>query len=172
MIGGFDLTSADYFHHFLFVPTGGFTGQAFNWGALGNWLAVFISGFPGGVDYFMLGLAKIGRFEKLREKHVNANLNTWCRIPGIVIASTLMYLAWIEGLHDSPAWAILIQLTLPVYNALYYGKQAIANYAVHYMLTLLGEDVIKERIQERTSVTTGEQILAWKDHLAVPQRGS
>ena len=40
------------------------------------------------------------------------------------------------------------------------------------MLTLLGEDVIKERIQERTSVTTGEQILAWKDHLAVPQRGS
>ena len=31
---------------------------------------------------------------------------------------------------------------------------------------------IKKRIEERTSVTTGTQILAWKDALAVPQRGS
>ena len=52
-------------------------------------------------------------------------------------------------------------------DARYYlglGKQAVANYAVHYMLHLLGEDdLIKKRIEERTSVTTGTQILAWKD---------
>ena len=68
---------------------------------------------------------------------------------------------------------VVMQLILPPYNALYYGKQAVANYAVHYMLHLLGEDdLIKKRIEERTSVTTGTQILAWKDALAVPQRGS
>ena len=135
-------------------------------------LAVFISGFPGGVDYFMLGLQKCDLWEKMREKHVNANLNVWCRMPGIVACSVLLYVAWVEGLHDVPLWAILIQLSLPVYNGLYYGKQAIANYAVHYMLHLLGEDVVRDKIRERTSLTTGETIIAWKEHLAVPQRGS
>ena len=51
---------------------------------------------------------------------------------------------------SAPVWAIVMQLILPPYNALYYGKQAVANYAVHYMLHLLGEDdLIKKRIEER-----------------------
>ena len=56
---------------------------------------------------------------------------------------------------------------------LYFGKQACANYAVHYMLTLLNQDeLIKARIEQRTSVTTGTEVMAWKDALSVPQRGS
>ena len=38
-----------------------------------------------------------------------------------------------------PTWALALQLLLPPYNALYYGKQAVANYAVHYMLDLIGQ---------------------------------
>ena len=54
-----------------------------------------------------------------------------------------------------------------------FGKQATANYAVHYMLNLLGQDeLIKSRIEQRTSATTGTEIMAWKDALSVPQRGS
>lgn len=173
MIGGYTLTSADYFHHLLFIPTLGFPGQVFAWGGLANWQAFFISGLPGGVDYFLLGLQKVGVIDHLTEKRINANLNIWCRQPGILVSTVLGYQAYLLGRSQAPLWAMALQLILPPYNAQYYAKQATANYAVHYMLTLLGQDeLIRERIQERTSKVTGESVMAWKDALAVPQRGS
>ena len=58
-------------------------------------------------------------------------------------------------------------------NALYFGKQASANYAVHFMLDLLGKDeLIKKHIEQRTSWTTGYEVMSWKDACGVPQRGS
>jgi len=104
---------------------------------------------------------------------VNANLNTWLRTPGILTSTVLLYQALKLGRHQVPLWAALLQLFLPPYNALYFGKQATANYAVHYMLDLLGQDeLIKSRIEQRTSCTTGTEVMAWKDALSVPQRGS
>jgi len=173
MIGGFRLSSADYFHHFVFIPTIAFPGQVFKWGALGNFQAFFISGLPGGVDYFMLGLQKTKLLKGMTEKRINANLNTWIRTPGILTSTVLLYQALKLGRHEVPMWAALLQLFLPPYNALYFGKQATANYAVHYMLNLLGQDeLVKSRIEQRTSCTTGTEIMAWKDALSVPQRGS
>jgi hypothetical protein len=175
MIGGFGLSPADYFHHLLFIPTLGFPGQIYRWGALANFQAFFISGLPGGVDYFLLGLMKLGLFSKLREKRWNANLNTWCRAPGIILAAALMYIG-VQKSHyvgHVPTWAILLQCGLPQYNALYYGKQAVANYSVHYMLDILGQnDLVNKSINERTSVTSGGKILDWKRALLEPQRGS
>ena len=55
MVGAFKLTGADYFHHLLFIPALGIPGQVYHWGPLANWVAFFISGLPGGVDYFLLG---------------------------------------------------------------------------------------------------------------------
>ena len=181
MVGGFKLTAADYFHHGLFIPTTALPGQLFRWGPLSNFQAFFISGLPGGVDYFLLGLNKVGLLDHMLEKRINANLNMWLRIPGILIATTLCYQGLLLGhcgrslpdLLRPPMWAMLLQVFLPPYNALYFGKQACANYAVHYMLTLLNQDeLVKERIEQRTSVTTGTEIMAWKDALGVPQRGS
>lgn len=41
------------------------------------------------------------------------------------------------------------------------------------MLNILNQDeLVKERINQRTSVTTGTEVMAWKDALGVPQRGS
>ena len=72
------------------------------------------------------------------------------------------------GLRFGPSHC---RLTLPPYNCLYFAKQSVANYSVHYMLTLLGEDeIIKTRIQQRKSCTTGTEIMAWRDAIAVPQR--
>ena len=173
MIGGFRLSGADYFHHRVFIPTIAFPGQVFRWGALGNFQAFFISGMPGGIDYCMLGLQKVGLLRGMTEKRVNANLNTWLRTPGILTSTVLLYQALKLGRHQVPLWAALLQLFLPPYNALYFGKQATANYAVHYMLDLLGQDeLIKSRIEQRTSCTTGTEVMAWKDALSVPQRGS
>jgi len=173
MCGGFKLSGADYFHHLLFIPALGFPGQVYRWGPLANWEAFFISGFPGGVDYLLLGLTKIGVIDGMLEKRVNANLNTWLRAPGIIAATVLLYQALLLGNHVVPLWAVYVQLGLPAYNALYFNKQAVANYAVHYMLNLLGQDeLIKKHIEERTSKMTGETVMSWKDAVGVPQRGS
>ena len=81
--------------------------------------------------------------------------------------------ALLLDMHVVPRWAVYLQLGLPLYNACYFGKQAVANYAVHYMLGLLGQDeLIRQRIEQRTSYITGEEVMAWKDAVAVPQRGS
>eukprot|EP00756_Hemistasia_phaeocysticola_P042473 Hpha_TRINITY_DN16972_c1_g4::TRINITY_DN16972_c1_g4_i1::g.55823::m.55823 len=171
MVAFRDLSAADYFHHLLFIPTIGLSGQVFQWGALGNWQAFFISGLPGGLDYFMLYLQKEGKLEKMQEKRYNANLNIWCRMPGILVATILCYSGLVNGRYGAPLWAMVMQLTLPPYNALYYAKQSVANYSVHYMLHHLNmDDVIKKRIRETTSVTTGERELLWD--LTTPQRGS
>jgi len=173
MTGGFKLSPADYFHHLLFIPTLGFPGQAFSWGPLANWQAFFISGLPGGIDYLLLGLCKIGRIDHMVEKRVNANLNIWLRAPGILAAAVLLYQALLTNQHIVPLWAAYLQLLLPIYNAMYFAKQAVANYAVHYMLNLLGQDeLIKKHIDQRVSCTTGTDVMEWKDAVGVPQRGS
>jgi len=173
MVGGFKLTPADYFHHLLFIPTLGFPGQFFSWGPLANWQAFFISGLPGGIDYLLLGLCKVGMVDHMLEKRVNANLNIWLRAPGIVVSAALLYQALLTGHHMVPLWAAYLQLLLPIYNAMYFCKQAVANYAVHYMLNLLGQDeLIKKHIDQRVSCTTGTDVMAWKDAVGVPQRGS
>jgi len=173
MVGGFKLSGADYFHHLVFIPTLGFPGQVYRWGPLANWQAFFISGLPGGIDYLLLGLVKLGILDHMVEKRMNANLNTWVRSPGILCACVLLYQAVLLDMHVVPRWALYLQSVLPAYNALYFNKQAVANYAVHYMLHLLGQDaIIKKHIEQRTSFTTGEQVMSWKDAVSVPQRGS
>ena len=101
--------------------------------------AFFISGMPGGIDYLLLGLTKIGVVDHMLEKRVNANLNTWLRAPGILAAAVLLYQAVLLNQHIVPMWAVALQSVLPAYNALYFNKQAVANYAVHFnMLNLRG----------------------------------
>ena len=100
-------------------------------------------------------------------------MNIWCRAPGILVATVLGYCHVVQGNYTPPFLAIFPQLFLPGYNALYFCKQAVANYAVHYMLNMLGQDeLIRERIEMRTSRTTGTEVMSWKDALGVPQRGS
>jgi len=178
MVGGFGLTGADYFHHLLFIPLLGLPGQVFKWGAVEPAGACFISGCPGGVAYFMLGLQKLGMCSTLREKRWTANLNTWIRVPGILINSYTVYLAILYGNHVSPLWAAWLHVFLPPYNALYYNKQAIGNFAVHYMTHLLSQDdVVKEKMDEMklgefSSMVGASTLLTLKEAISVPQQGS
>lgn len=166
MIGGFGLSSADYFHHGMFIPTLGFPGQVFAFGAGGNFQAFFISGLPGGISYFCLGLIKLGALNKMAEKRLSSNLNVWVRAPGILSATMLLYQSIIYGLCSHlPYWVLALQLLLPPYNALYYSKQSVANYAVHYMMTKLGGESMAGRIKSRISVTVGAEIMDWDDAL-------
>lgn len=135
MYGGFTLSSADYFHHLLFIPTLSFPGQYYNWGSLSNSQALFVTGLPGGIDYFLLGLVKTGVIAKNTEKRANVFLNTWIRAPGMLFTSTLLYQSYMTGNVKAPTWSILIQLVLAPFNAIYFNKQAIENNIKHSKTT-------------------------------------
>eukprot|EP00750_Incisomonas_marina_P016025 INCI18854.2.p1 GENE.INCI18854.2~~INCI18854.2.p1 ORF type:complete len:283 (+),score=33.09 INCI18854.2:152-1000(+) len=81
----FKLTKDDVFHHLLFVPVVCFAHFAFPCGSAANILCFFISGFPGGIDYFLLGLVKNKLMHPLKEKRLNCSINTWIRAPGITL---------------------------------------------------------------------------------------
>lgn len=61
-------------------------------------------------------------------------------------------------------------------RAVYYNKQAVANYTVHYLNALLGTDEQTKSILSRTFQMPGASgnyiEMAWKDACGVPQRGS
>lgn len=194
MIGGFRLSGGDYFHHALFIPTLGFPGQYYNWGALGNQLGFFISGLPGGIDYALLGLVKLGLMDRLREKRYSANLNTWCRCPGIVGTTVLYSQAVLYGLYDTniPTLCVSLYIVLPLYNGLYYGRQAVANYTVNFIKEHILEVYTKPKywtkrrdsgdmsnplkLHTRISKSTGLEVIDWKRIISdlgeEPQRGS
>lgn len=155
----FKLSAAEYFHHLLFIPTLGFPGQYFDWGALGNVQAFFISGLPGGIDYYLLSL----KVDKLLQKQISANLNIWCRMPGLIMCFIMLYESLLYKSDDAifpPTFFCLVQLILPPYNALYYCKQAVANYAVHYMMDQYKRSGQPGTVSmsQRTSKVTGGQV--------------
>ena len=110
------------------------------------------------------------------------------RVPGIVITSFLVYQAVLYNRKSAllPFWATIPSMLLGPFNALFYNKQAIANFTVHYMTKLLSQDdALKQRIEEYSSSdpnasrmwrspTSGaiECAMRWKDVINVPQRGS
>jgi hypothetical protein len=167
----FKLNGAEYFHHLLFIPTLGFPGQFFDWAAVGNVQAFFISGLPGGIDYYLLSIG----YNKLKQKRISANLNIWCRMPGLMMCFLILYQSLLyktDKQNFPPLFFCLVQIILPPYNALYYCKQAVANYAVHYMMDQFkrkGADMTL-KMSERTSKVTGGQVFSFD--MSRPQRGS
>ena len=44
-----------------------------------------MNGLPGGIDYLLLILVKIGKIKSIEEKRINTYLNNYIRAPGILI---------------------------------------------------------------------------------------
>ena len=126
----FKLTPDDYFHHLMFIPTIGFFGQYWLWGAVSGYLGFFISGLPGGIDYFMLTLVKHGLVPPLQQKRVCACLNVYLRGPFIVIGVFIVYMGLTYDHIMLPTPIALCVAGLSGFNSLYYTKQSIANYAI------------------------------------------
>lgn len=129
----FRLSSEDLFHHLLFVPV--IAGFSFiqQFGSAGNVLAFFISGLPGGVDYFMLGLVKMGKLRPIVEKRLNCSINTWLRAPGINVFCVLALCAWVNPPKeaDPPAgWCFLPVVCLAYFNGQYYAQRVVGNYYI------------------------------------------
>jgi hypothetical protein len=122
-----DLSSADYFHHLMFIPTMGIPGIFYDWGPCQTFLCVFISGLPGGVEYLFLTLSKMGWVnDRSFLKKLAALQNTWCRWPGILIACYNIYIGWLYGILQAHWIAALLIGGLSSFNATFYGFQSIS----------------------------------------------
>lgn len=127
----YKLDSNDIFHHLLFIPTVGFLGQFYSWGPIRSFLAMFISGFPGGKDYFSLYLYKKKYISKLSQKKYSFLLNIFIRAPFICFNFFLHYLGYIYGItHIHPLINFFVA-GLGIFNAMYYLKSSTESYINH-----------------------------------------
>lgn len=129
-------TTEDYIHHGVSVGGVGGVGCYVRWGHVLNATNFFICGLPGGIDYGMLFLNKLGVLARMTEKRVNLLLNLMIRWPGIVLC---MYIAMVAKHHDPTAQIGLVPIFLVAVghggNAAYYCQKVAGNYWVtHYQV--------------------------------------
>ena len=129
----FKLSAEDMFHHIVFVPTIAGANFAFEFGPGANILAFFISGLPGGIDYLMLGMVKMGLLDSMKEKRLNCSINTWIRAPGINAFCVVVLSAWCHppaGEASVPASIFLPLVLLTFFNGQYYAQRVVGNYYI------------------------------------------
>jgi hypothetical protein len=123
------LTFQDFMHHIVFAICGlGSMSLAWSWGPGANFAFFFLTGFPGGVDYFMLALVKLKFMDRMTEKKINTNINAWCRGPGCVISAAWTYSNYLQGIMDPPLGIVFLQMILLFVNGQYYATRIALNY--------------------------------------------
>jgi hypothetical protein len=102
---------SDIWHHLLFVPAIGGSGLLLPWGPLRQVLGFFISGLPGGIDYFNLVLYRHGMMSKTTKKRVSMLLAIFIRAPGLILVGFCMYQAKLYG-ETEHGWFMVIVVVL------------------------------------------------------------
>jgi len=161
----FKLSKADLFHHVVFALTMGSAGQFYRLGAFRGFLVFWLSGVPGGIDYFNLVLVKLGKMQPLTQKRYCANINIWMRGPCLVISAFIIYLNYCyhgqdEGQNYPPMIVAVFIGFLCVFNGQYYTKQSVANHAISHVLG---------HVKTRISVMTGQQTTDWSSIVKSPR---
>lgn len=124
------LTAIDWAHHLVSNMLVSGLCFPFVYGPLVNWACFFVCGLPGGIDYYLLFLVKIGRMEKLTEKKLNRMLNMWLRLPGIISFAPLAFVCWRVGRIQVPGALLVLQAILNAFNAIYFADRVVANCAL------------------------------------------
>lgn len=125
----FTLTPADKFHHVLFIPSICCFGYAFEWGALRQFLAFFICGLPGLIDYVAVCLYYAGRLSKTTRRRVTVSLNLWLRAPALLFETTLHYVAFAHGATTVPLAVNAATAAAVAFNAMYYTESSVRSAA-------------------------------------------
>ena len=84
------LKPIDWIHHLPahLVCTIGIT---LAWGPVLNLSTIVLMGIPGGIDYALLTLTKLGMLHPRVEKDINQTLNVWLRCPVAQLTAYLMF---------------------------------------------------------------------------------
>eukprot|EP00756_Hemistasia_phaeocysticola_P003082 Hpha_TRINITY_DN12057_c1_g2::TRINITY_DN12057_c1_g2_i1::g.140934::m.140934 len=117
----------DWFHHLLFCGTIIPLHFMWTWGVWANMLSFFISGLPGGIDYFLLALVKAKWIDPLAEKRANTYLNMWLRSPGLVLTMVILYVGYIYGEHSIPLIPVICGGVLVFFNGQYYAERVVGS---------------------------------------------
>lgn len=147
----FTVTSDDIFHHVAFagpltlLNRGLLLFGVCDVGPMANLITFFMTGLPGGIDYWLLAKVKENTLTRLEEKRLNNSINVWLRSPGLVLTATLFFVqgrmiqtgTMMNAEHFEngvPAWLAYYSYTLTllcVLNGQYYAERVIANFAVN-----------------------------------------
>jgi hypothetical protein len=143
-IVGFDLSSSDRLHHCLFVPVICVFGHLMAWGALRQFLAFFICGLPGCIDYLQLCYEphhsnesrndptsdERSRAVRVRRKYVTMMLNVCLRAPCLCFEASLHYVALRNGTTTVHPIGNLLIASLVLVNAMYYTYTSVRSYVL------------------------------------------
>ena len=128
----FKLSAEDIFHHLTFVVVLGGCAIPFKWhgGIANNYGCFFLSGLPGGIDYFLLCLNYHNVVDRAFEKRWFTRINVWLRGPALVVYTFLAWCTWFHGNTQVATPIVVLIAGLHVYNGLHYLEQAVATGAI------------------------------------------
>jgi hypothetical protein len=141
IIGKNNLSYIDLVHHLGSSCLMGILNVSYRSGPILNYVIFFATGLPGGIDYFMLFLVKMDIIESFTEKKYNRILNTYCRVPCILIWVGIFWTCYRSGevpmieneygeyVNESPLYVILLHIFFIAGNALFFGDRVVISYA-------------------------------------------
>jgi hypothetical protein len=91
-----------------------------------NYALFFLSGLPGGVDYFCMHLYYLGKIKKDTEKVINVYLNSYLRAPAILYGAFLIHRDWVNG--ELAYYYPLLVIPSFVWNAQHFSKAVSISY--------------------------------------------
>ncbi len=117
------LRKEDYVHHIFMISALNLCVVYFK-PIFATCLIFFMNGLPGGIDYLLLILVKIGKIKSIEEKRINTYLNNYIRAPGILILIGFI----VPALEISIASSFCIFSSF--FNAVYYAREVGVNYGI------------------------------------------
>ena len=102
------------------------------WANYGTFI-IFLTGLPGGINYYLLFLQRNNIIEKKTQKYYNYHLNLWIRQPGCIATALLSILFYIkfETTFIEKIFNIYI-IIIHYWNGIYFMEQVIKNYNILY----------------------------------------
>lgn len=126
------MTIIDWIHHLVLSLFVGVVMMFLIRGPIINYGLFFLSGFPGGIDYYMLALNKYGLLNRITEKRINVSLNMWIRLPGILSICVIGYVNEVVGTTQNLPYRmpgiIYLMILFNAGNAIFFASRVAENY--------------------------------------------
>jgi hypothetical protein len=125
----------DWLHHILMCGVALPCALMSNSGSLLGHSLFFLTGLPGGIDYFLMFLNRNNYIKRITEKKINCYLNLWIRCPGCIAHSTLTILAYnmfyeIIGYNYIKLFSCWFTTIIVYWNGIYFMNQVVENYTL------------------------------------------
>lgn len=121
------MVAIDWIHHILSGFVVGSICTFYIKAPIINHGLMFMCGLPGGIDYSLLFLDKIGVIDRQTEKKINMYLNNWIRSPGILLNCYIGYVNFIYGKFKYGLPIMLSIFILNMWNAIYFAQRVTYN---------------------------------------------